>query len=92
MEYNFIPRGGEILSLKPIYPMNLEEAQIAQKRTVAARSTEDGPLQCFIGSQRSLFEDDKLTDEQAELIIQCALQDKKFVLVKKHAHVRIGCY
>ena len=55
---------------------------------MAARSTEDGPLQCFIGSQRSLFEDDKFTDEQAELIIQCALQGKKFVLVKNmHMYV-----
>ena len=73
---------------KQIYPMNLKEAQIVQKRAIAARSTEDGPLQCFIGSQRSLFEDEKLTDEQAELIIQGALKDEKFLVVNNiHMYV-----
>ena len=45
------------------FPQTREQALRAQKRTVEARPDHGGALQCHIGSQGSLLDDDKFTDE-----------------------------
>lgn len=85
----------EIEFQNSIYPQNLEDAQLAQKRTLAAKATDgqtlactnvlgftSGPMQCFIGSQASMAENEKYNDDQVEKVMQCALQGKKFLMHK----------
>lgn len=63
------------------WPQGHEQAQHATKRTIAARSDDNGLLQCYIGSQESLPVEDKLTDDQARHLIQQYMQDTKFLMV-----------
>ena len=58
-----------------------EQVRRAQTRTLEARFGNDGLLRCYAGSQGSVLVEEELTDEQAYVIIQQVIQDKKFVLV-----------